>query len=163
MSDPSVFETLRDHKFFAGIGEEHLQRLAEIARPVKFPPSSIIFHEKDKAKDVFLIVSGQVSLISCDPDVGCRELMSVTDGELIGWSPLLGRLLLSDTARTTTATTALAVDGEEVLALCREDPQFGFEFMHRAAEVLAKRLNATRLQHLRMSGHQLPDVQIESD
>ena len=31
------------------------------------------------------------------------------------------------------------------------------------AQVLADRLFATRFQHLRMSGHQLPDVQIESD
>ena len=100
-----------------------------------------------------MIVSGHVSLVSCDPDVGCRELMTVTDGELIGWSPLLGRLLLSDSARTMTATKALAIDGQQVLDLCRDDPEFGFEFMHRTAQVLAERLDATRLQHLRMSGH----------
>ncbi len=163
MSDPTVIDTLRDLEFFRGIGDEHLERVAKISVPVNFPPNSFIFHEKDKAKDAYLIVSGRVSLVSCDPDVGCRELMTVTDGDFIGWSPLLGRLLLSDSARTMTATKALAIDGQQVLDLCRDDPEFGFEFMHRTAQVLAERLDATRLQHLRMSGHLLPDVQIESD
>lgn len=163
MSDPTTIETLRNIEFFRGIADEHLERVAKITRPMEFPPSSFIFHEKDKAKDVYVIVSGRVSLVSCDPDAGCRELMTVSDGDFIGWSPLLGRLLLSDSARTMTTTKVLAIDGEQALDLCRKYPQFGFEFMHRTAEVLAERLNATRLQHLRMSGHLLPDVQIESD
>lgn len=163
MTEPTVLEMLRDVEFFRGIADEHLVRLAEMTQPVEFPVHTVIFHEKDKAKHVYFIVSGQVSLISCLPDVGCRELMTVSDGELLGWSPLVGRQLLSDTARTLTATKALAIDGEQVFALCREDPEFGFEFMHRTAQVLADRLFATRMQYLRMSGHQLPDVQIETD
>ena len=163
MSDPTVFETLRSIEFFHGIADEHLKQFSEIAELVEFQPHTVIFREQDHAKHVYLIVNGRVALISCDPVVGCRELMTVTDGELIGWSPLVGRERLSDTARTTTATKAFALDGEQVLAFCRENPQFGFEFMHRAAQVLAARLGATRVQHLRMSGRQLPDVQIESD
>ena len=163
MSDPTVLETLRGIKFFHDIGDEHLERFAELARPVDFPSHDVIFREQDKAKNVYLIVSGRVSLISCSPDVGCRELMTVSDGELVGWSPLVGRLLLSDTAKTVTATKTFAIDGEQLLAFCREDPQFGFEFMHRVAQVLAERLCATRRQHLAMSGHQLPSVQIETD
>ncbi len=164
MSDPTILETLRGVEFFRGISDEHLLRFAEIAELVEFPTHSDIFREHDKATHTYLIVSGQVSLISCDPDVGCRQIMTVSDGELVGWSPLVGRQLLSDTARTLTATQALAIDGQQLLALCGEDPEFGFQFMHRVAQVLAKRLSAIRLQHLRMSGHQLPpDVQIESD
>ena len=163
MSDPTIFQTLRSVEFFDGIADEHLERLAKITQPVEFPTHSVIFREQDKAKHVYLIVSGRVALISCDPDVGCRELMTVSDGELIGWSPLVGRQLLSDTARTLTATKAVAIDGQQLLDLCGADPGLGFEFMHRAAQVLAERLSATRLQHLRLSGHQLPDVQIETD
>jgi CRP-like cAMP-binding protein len=163
MSDQTVLDSLHGIDFFHDIADEHLERLAALVTPVEFPPHHIIFREEEKAKDAYLIISGQVSLISCNPDVGCRELTTVSDGHLIGWSPLLGRRLLSDTARTVTATKALAVDGEQVLALCREYPDFGFQFMHRVAQVLADRLFATRMQHLRMSGHQLPTVQIESD
>ena len=58
---------------------------------------------------------------------------------------------------------ALAINAEAAIALCREDPEFGFEFMHRVAMVLAERLTATRLQLLKHCGGQLPEVQIESD
>ena len=60
-------------------------------------------------------------------------------------------------------TTAIAINGQEVLKLCKDDPEFGFEFMHRAARVLAERLAATRLQLLEMGGVRLPEVAIESD
>lgn len=163
MSNQIVLDTLRGIEFFRDIADDRLELFAAIAEPVEFPPHDVIFREQEEAKYVYLIVSGQVSLICCDPDVGCRQLMMVSDGELIGWSPLVGRKLLSDTARTVTATKAFAIDGGQVLALCRKDPEFGFEFMRRVAQVLAERLFATRFQHLRMSGHQLPDVQIESD
>jgi CRP-like cAMP-binding protein len=163
MSDPKIFETLRSISFFRGIADEHLERFSKIAELVEFPTHGVIFNEQDEARNVYFIVSGRVALISCDPDVGCRELMTVTHGDLIGWSPLVGRQLLADTARTLTATQAFAFDGEQILEFCRNDPQFGFEFMHRVAQVLAERFGAMRLQHLRMSGHQLPNVQIESD
>lgn len=163
MSDPTIVETLRNVKFFHDITDDHLERLADIAKFVEFPARKEIFHEHDKAKDVFVIVSGQVSLVICEPKVGCRQLMEVGAGELVGWSPLVGRPRLSDTARTLTPTKALVIDGERALALCSEDTEFGFEFMHRTAMALAQRLSATRLQLLEMSGFQLPDVQIESD
>lgn len=163
MSDTKIVEALRSVEFFHDIADEHLERLAKIARPVEFPAHCEIFREHDKPKDVYMIISGQVSLVICEPKVGCRQLMQVGDGQLVGWSPMVGRARLSDTARTLTVTKALAIDGEEALTLCAEDPQFGFEFMHRVAMALAERLSATRLKLLDMSGSQLPDIQIESD
>ena len=163
MSDTTILELLRGVEFFHDIGDEHLTRLAEIAKPVEFPAQRDIFHEHDPAKDVYVVTSGRVSLVVCQPKVGCRQLMEVSDGELFGWSPLVGRHRLSDTARTLSPTKALAIDGDRILELCGEDPEFGFQFMHRAAQVLAQRLNATRLQLLELSGTHLPDVPIESD
>jgi CRP-like cAMP-binding protein len=163
MSDPTILETLRGVEFLHDIADGHLERLAEIARPVEFPARTEMFHEKDMAKDVYLIVSGRVSLFMCTRKVGCRQLMEVGAGEFVGWSPLVGRPRLSDTAVTLTPAKALAMDGEQLLSFCRQDPEFGFEFMRRAAMALAQRLSATRLQLLDTSGFDLPDVQLESD
>lgn len=163
MSDQTAREALRAVGFFHDIAEEHLDRLAEIARVVEFPAESEMFHEYDTAKDVYVIITGQVSLVTLAPKFGWRQLMKVGDGELVGWSPLLGRDYLSDTARTVKPTTAIAIDGETLLAFCREHPQFGFEFMHRAANVLAQRLSATRSQIREISGFELPTEPIESD
>lgn len=163
MSEARVLETLRGVEFFHGIADQHLEKLAKIARLAEFPANTNIFRENDSAKDMYLIISGQVSLVICQPNVGCRQLMEVGAGELIGWSPLVARPRLSDTARTLTPTQVIAFDGEQALAFCSEDPRFGFEFMSRVARVLAERLSATRMKLLEMSGFQLPDVQLESD
>jgi CRP/FNR family transcriptional regulator, cyclic AMP receptor protein len=156
-------KTLRDVEFFHGIANEHLERVAAISKIVEFPAHHVIFREDEPAKDVFIIIGGRVSLAFCAPTFGCRQLTEVGTGELIGWSPLVGRLRLSDTAQTMTPANAIAMDGQRILALCAEDPKFGFEFMHRAAQTLASRLNATRLQLFKMNGLLLPEVQIESD
>lgn len=158
-----LVKTLRGVEFFFDIATEHLERVAAISKTVEFPAHHVIFREDEPAEDVFIIIDGRVSLAFCAPKFGCRQLMQVGTGELIGWSPLVGRLRLSDTAQTMTLTTAIAMDGQRILALCAEDPQFGFEFMHRAAQTLASRLNATRMQLFKMNGLLLPEVQIESD
>lgn len=164
MSDSDqIFEELRKLEFFRGIADEDLQRLASISRRVDFAAHHDIFREYEPAKEVYMITRGKVSLVICAPNVGCRQLMEVGPGELMGWSSLVGQSRLSDTARTLTASEAIAIDGERLLALCTEEPRFGFEFMHRVAQTLTKRLNATRLQLLSMGGLQLPEVQIESD
>jgi len=163
MSDPSIVETLRGVAFFRDIADEHLQQVAEIARPEEFPARTEIFREHEKAKDIYIIISGRVSLVICQPKVGCRQLTEAGGGDLVGWSPLVGRARLSDTAYTLEPTKALAVDGDQMLMLCKENPEFGFEFMQRAAQVLAERLSATRLTLLELSGNSLPDIPIESD
>lgn len=158
-----ILSPLRETEFFHGIAKEHLERVALISKIVEFPAHHDIFHENEFARDIYFVIRGRVSLAVCTPHAGCRQLMEVGPGELIGWSPLVGRPLLSDTARTLTPTVAVAIDGSRILKLCAEDPQFGFDFMHRVAHTMASRLSATRLQLLELGGQRLPRVQIESD
>jgi CRP/FNR family transcriptional regulator, cyclic AMP receptor protein len=162
MSD-EIANLLRGTELLQGIAPEDLKRVAAISRVEEFPAQHDIFKEHETAKDVYVIISGRVSLVICAPPVGCRQLMEVGEGEMIGWSPLVGRSLLSDTARTLAPTKAIAMDARRLLDLCREDPRFGFEFMHRTAQALAARLHASRTQLMKMSGMMLPQVQLESD
>ena len=122
-----------------------------------------MFREDEPAKDVFIVIEGRVSLAIGALRVGCRQLTEVGPGELIGWSPLVRQPRLMDTAHTMTPVKAIVMEGERILALCTERPQFGFEFMQRVAQTLSSRLNATRWQLFKMSGLLLPEVQIESD
>ena len=163
MSDPTMKETLRKLEFFQDISEEDLALLAEIARPVEFPANSVMFRELEPARDVYVIISGRVSLVIFEPGLGGRQLMEAGAGDFVGWSPLVGRARLSDTAHTLTSVQAVALDSERALALCSVDPQFGCKFMQRVAQVLAQRLAATRSLLVEKCGSELPEFQIESD
>jgi len=163
MSDSTILESLRKAHVFSDISDAHLELLARIARPVDFAANTEMFHERDAASDVFVIVSGKVSIVICLPTVGCRELARVGPGHLVALSSLVGRARLLDTARAIEPTRALAFSGDEALALCEQDPEFGFHFMHRVARGLAGRLSDTRMQFLEVAGFHLPRIQSESD
>lgn len=162
MSEADALQFLRGHEFFAGIDESYLQRLAKMCRLTEFPAQTTIFEEFERAKEVYFVLDGQISLAICDAS-GCRLITVVGKGELIGWSPLIGRSRLFDTARTNSAVHALVFDGEELVAFCKKNPEFGYEFMRRCAMVLSERLSATRLRLLELGGVHLPEFPYESD
>jgi CRP-like cAMP-binding protein len=154
MSD--TLDDLRRLRVVEGLDDEHLRQLAGIAQPVDFPAGAVVFREGDPAADVDLVVDGSVSLEVCAAGVGCRRILTVGEGELLGWSPVLEQARLSATARTLQPTRAVKFSGKQLLALCEHDPRFGFEFMRRAALALAHRLNATRMQLLNVYGETMP-------
>ena len=152
----TTIDDLRRLAVLEGIGEEYLQQLAENSAAVDFPADARIFRKGDPATDVYLIVSGSVSLEICGPGIGCRRILTVADGQLLGWSPVLEQPNLTATARTLTPTRAVQINGRQLLAMAEHDPRFGYEFMRRAALALAKRLSATRLQLLDVYGQEMP-------
>lgn len=160
-----VIERLKKSRFFCDMKTEDLERLAEICREVELPQQTEIFEEYDLAKDVYVILSGEVALVICEPKDTCRQIAVVGEGDLVGWSALLGRTRLSDTASTISAVKALVFNGAELSKFCAENPSAGYEFMRKAASALALRLSGTRLQLLEMCGSHFPltGPQIESD
>ncbi len=163
MASQAEVSTLRNLGFFQGVADEHLQQLASISQELDFPDRQMIFQEDDPAKAVYVVVSGNVSLVICLPSVGCRQIMELGSGDLFGWSPLLGRPRLSDTARTLTPTKVVAFDGKQLLELCTQNYHLGFDVMCRLSHVLADRLTATRRQLLEKCGVHFPEVGLESD
>jgi CRP/FNR family cyclic AMP-dependent transcriptional regulator len=162
MAEADTLELLRSHEFFKGIEQRFLEPLSNICRLVEFPTQTKIFAEFERAKDVYFIVDGQIYLAICDAS-GCRQITVIGKGDLLGWSPLVGRTRLFDTASTCTKVHALVFDGDELIGYCEKNTDFGFEFMRRAAVVLAERLSATRVQLLELSGVHLPKFPLESD
>jgi CRP-like cAMP-binding protein len=149
-------DILRDLDFLESVGDEFLEKLAKIARKVVFPANHVIFREGDPADTLYVICAGNVSLEICASGIGCRRILTVGEGEMLGWSSLLEQNRLTATARTLTETTAVAISGSQIRTLCEHNPRFGYEFMGRAALALAKRLIATRLQLLDVFGSQMP-------
>jgi CRP-like cAMP-binding protein len=163
MKTTGVLEALRHSKFFSGSAEDHLKRLADICRIEEFPARATVFEEFAPAHEVYVILSGEVSIAICEPEDSCKQIAVLHPGELLGFSPLVGRVRLYDTARTLTPVTALAFDGEALMKFCAANPAFGFEFMRHVSCTLAERLSGTRLQLLEMSGVHLPEFPAETD
>ena len=158
MSEPTLLEVLHRIRFLDGIAEEDLHRIASVARLQSYRTGTVLFREGDRITQIFLISQGNVALEVGVPGYGARRIHTVGAGELLGWSPVLDQGPMTATGRALAPTDVVAIDAFQVLALCHQDPNFGFAFMRRTARALAQRLNATRLQLLDVYGTELPEV-----
>lgn len=156
MKELTVTETLRGIQFLRDLPDDLIVQLAGVAQVVELPADTVIFRQGEAASTLHLVIEGNISLEICAPGVGCKRILTIGPGELLGWSPLLEQGRLTATARTITEVRTVAFSGPQVLAICEQNPRFGYEFMKRAALALAKRLSATRLQLLDIFGTQMP-------
>jgi CRP-like cAMP-binding protein len=146
MNKHLITETLRGIRFLQGTSHEHLEQLASVAEVCDFDASDIVFQDGDVADSIYLVVFGQLVLEVCTPEWGCKQIVNVGPGEMLGWSSLSEHQRMAATARVTEKTRLVRIAGAKLLAICEEDPQFGCEFMHRTMLALAKRLTATWAQ-----------------
>ena len=140
---------LRKQHFVEEFPPQHVEKLAALAKPVRFERDHVIFHEGDECSEFYMIVSGLVALEIEAPGHTLR-VHTLSAGDELGWSALLMGSGKHFQARALERVEALAFEGADLLAACKEDAQFGFEFMQRLLGVVAGRLQATRLQVLDM-------------
>jgi CRP-like cAMP-binding protein len=139
-------ETLKAVRWLQGIADDQLQQVASVAEVQEFPANAVVFREGQTSSSLYLVAEGSVSLEINVPGGGSVRFQTVGPGELLGWSPLLDVGPLTATARTLAPSRLIAIDAAQVQALCAHDTGFGYEFIRRVAQVLSRRLDATRRQ-----------------
>jgi CRP-like cAMP-binding protein len=141
--------TLRHHPFVVEFEARHIERLAGLARDVRFDRNHVIFREGDDCSEFYLIVNGLVALEIAAPGHTFR-VQTLFAGDELGWSALLMGSGKQFQARALERVDALGFEGSDLLAACSEDPAFGYALMRRLLAVVAERLQATRVQLLDM-------------
>lgn len=143
-----VYKILRELDLLRSVSDANLHELSKLGEQVQFPAGKIVFRNHEPATHCYVITDGRVSLEVCDSAAGCAQILTVGNGELLGWSPVLGLAKLTATAKANTPTKAIAFSGQQIIDLCEQRPDFGYQFMRCTALALAGRLTATRLQLL---------------
>ena len=144
MSD-SVLQDLERHPFVADFAPQDQARLAALAKEVRFAPDQVIFREGDDYSVFYLLGKGMVALELEVPGQVLR-VQTLYAGDVFDWSALLPHAGKHFQARALDAVTALAFEGDQLLASFQADPQFGLTFMLRLMGVVSERLRNTRLQ-----------------
>ncbi len=149
MTRETLMAVLQKHPFVEEFQPQHIERLTTLAKEVHFVRDQVIFHEGDECRDFYLIVEGRVALEIEAPGHTFR-VQTLSAGDELGWSAILMGRGKHFQARALQPADALAFDGAELLAACRDDKAFGFALMYRMLGVVSERLQATRLQVLDM-------------
>jgi CRP-like cAMP-binding protein len=156
VNSDDLIDTLREIRFLHDIGQMRLEQIANIARLRDFKHGDIVFRQGDPAQSIYLVARGNVSLEICAAGAGCKPILTLGAGELLGWSSVLEQTCYTARARALEQTRLVEINVAQLLTMFNHDPQFGYELMHRTALALAKRLSATRMQLLNVYGDQLP-------
>jgi len=145
----ALLPVLQKHPFVAEFRPDHTARLAELAKQVRFQAGQVIFKEGDDYSVFYLLGEGMVALEIEAPDHVLR-VQTLYAGDELDWSAVLPHAGKHFQARALEPTTALAFEGEQLLASFKADPEFGLAFMLRLMGVVSERLRATRVQLLDM-------------
>jgi len=145
LSDVSAL--LTKHPFFNGLNPHHIRLLTDCSMPIYFQPGELIFREGDPANRFYLIQEGKVALESYVKDLGNTLVQMVGAGEVLGWSWLFPPYYWHFDARATEPTKAIFLYGAPLREECETDHDLGYELIKRMAEVMMRRLQATR-RHL---------------
>jgi CRP-like cAMP-binding protein len=143
---------IREHRFFAGLGEDFCDLVCGCARNVRFESGQYLFHEGQSADQFYLIRQGHVALELAAPGRGAIMIQTLAEGEIVGISWLIPPYRWTNDARAIDLVRAIAIDGACLRRKCEVDHDLGYEMMKRFVPILVQRLQATRLQILDVYG-----------
>jgi CRP/FNR family transcriptional regulator, cyclic AMP receptor protein len=114
---------LKSLAFMQGLGPDQPDRIAEIATPVQWGVGETIFREGDRDSLLYVVEEGRAAIEVTIPGRGRAILLTVSPGEVCGWSSLFHQRPKTAAARTTEPTRALALDAPKLRVLCDADPR----------------------------------------
>ena len=139
---------LVEHPFFQGMKEDHLELLVGCASNVRFNEGEFIFRVGEEANRFYLLRHGKVALEIFSPESGPLTILTLGEGEILGWSWLVPPYRWKFDARAVELTRAIALDGKCLREKSEKDCCLGYELLKRFAHITEQRLEATRLQLL---------------
>jgi CRP-like cAMP-binding protein len=140
-------ELIRRYPYFSGLTADQIVALAKSAEELAVSGGHYFHHEGDELKFFYLILEGEVNLISTLPQKGREVVVSTLgSGDVFGWSALLPPHSATAVAKAAVPTRLVAFDCQELLAKFEEDCRFGYLMMQKTAQLIRERLNDLRIE-----------------
>jgi CRP-like cAMP-binding protein len=151
LGDNTLTSAVREHAFLRGLSEAQVDVLTALAGEVAFGENEVVLASGERSTSFYLLTAGSVAveLRAANYSV-CVEALG--PGQIFGWSALLDHQDTLFQVRARERTTALRLDGAQLNAACRKDPQLGAAILHRTLQVVAGRVKATELRFAEMCG-----------
>lgn len=138
-------EQLTQLRFFEGLSQKAITRLAEAASYRDFLRNELVAQQHDRASAVFFLLSGAVQFLIQVEGVGDLLVgVSREHGDLIGWSAFREPYRYTASVRCEQDCRVLRIPRPTFDELFAEDPRLGVELLHRVAATVAVRLEQAR-------------------
>ncbi len=136
---------LRTFHLFAGVSDADLEEVARLTYECHWSAGTVIFHEREEARNFCLLIEGQVALekeVRLGPHSPPRQatVQFLHPGHAMGWSSLVAPFHYTQSAVAVQPTRALCLDGQAFRDLMQRRPHLGVRIMSRIAELIGSRL-----------------------
>ena len=146
-------EQLRRFSLFAGLDPGIFKDLAMISEEVRFAEGEWLFHERDEADAVYLVLSGTVDLtIDLDKE-GKRhaDLGTLIEGEMLGYSGVVQPYIYGLGCVASSDARLVKMDAGRLRELMAQKPEQGLVLMGQVAQVIKTRLTNLRIRFISMT------------
>jgi CRP-like cAMP-binding protein len=145
---------LEKHPFLEHVDDVHIQQVAKHASLQNFSAGNLIFRQGEPANQFYIIQQGNVALEVFSPQQGPIRLMTLSAGDVLGWSWLFEPYVWHLDARALEPTEAIALDGAGLRDQCDTNHKLGYYLMRRSVRIIEQRLQAAMIQMIDIYGLQ---------
>ena len=143
---------LEEHPLFQNMNDALRQVIVGCAANENFAAGEYIFREEETADKFYLLRHGSVALEIHVPGREPLVVGTLHEGDILGWSWLIPPYRWMLDARALQLTRAIGLDAKCLRGKMEHDHHLGYELYRRFMPVIAKRLQAGRLQLIDMYG-----------
>lgn len=150
MDNPKKF--LIKYPPFKNLNSDHLMFLFDCAQTVTLQEGDTLFRSGEEARKIYIVQEGKMAIEISSGEERVVTLQTLGKGEMIGWSWLIPPHYWRFDTKAIAPTELISLEGLRVRTKCKDDHEFGYTFMVGVAEILAQRLESTRIQLVDMYG-----------
>jgi CRP-like cAMP-binding protein len=141
-----TIEDLKNVRFFDDFTNDQLKTFIRISTIKEFKVKDILFEQYDELNEIYVLLSGCLSLgISIANEKRIR-LGTLEEGQLFSWSAVFNPYISTAWVMATCPTKVLAIDSKKLIGEFDKNCELGFKTMSKIAQTISRRLTDTRLQ-----------------
>ena len=154
-----IIQSLRSIPWFLELKTHQIDQLVDIAQLRLYEAGEEIFAEGQRANDLYIILDGQVKLISYVPSFGEMIIFHAEPLDIIGWTSMTSFVRQRTSSASAVISTHLLVfNGSALRKLCDQDHDLGYVIMKRMSNVIASHLLTTRLHLYDLLQQNMPET-----
>jgi CRP/FNR family transcriptional regulator len=139
-------EDLKNISFFNGYTDKQLETLASMCSIREFRVKEILFEQYDELSEVFVLLTGSLSLGISLPANKRIHLGTIFENQLFSWSAVFAPYISTAWVMALTPAKVIAINSKMLNEEIQKDCNFGLKTMSRIANTISQRLSDTRFQ-----------------
>ena len=128
-----------DNPFLKDLTREQYELILPLFESFTAPGGTVIFNQGDEAAHLYLILQGMVAILYKPYDGPKITLTHLHEGDIFGWSSVLGSCTYTSDAQSTTNIETLRIRGADLRRFYFEHPSAGRSVLDKLAESVSPR------------------------